>query len=198
MNERVRKAENDLLEKSREFGRQSSDAAAQIAALREGLAVAIAAIPPPQPHLKLRGVFLCAAISIVTVGAFFLPRPGVPVAWIATEARKWNHPPWQRAARLRIHAATPRPVLAPSIAESFEEQALDRLSLALGRVPGPAVDNVLTIANSVLLEDGDPPCTVRFPTGERSLLVVVKRGGDSTPLADALLRCAGAVERVID
>jgi hypothetical protein len=84
------------------------------------------------------------------------------------------------------------------IAESFDEQALDRLNLALGRIPGPAIDNVLTIANSVLLEDGDSPCTVRFPTGERSLLVVVKRGGDSTPLADALLRCAGAVERVID
>jgi hypothetical protein len=195
MDERLEKAERDLLEGREELGRQSLEAAVRISGLSNDLAAAVAA---PHPRLRWRGICLCAAAA----AAFFLPRAVRPVPTFTTEAGKPTQVVWPAAAKpQRNPAASQSILLSPGALStggtSVEEQALDRLNLALSRVPAPAVDTVLSLANSVLRADGNPVCTVRFPTGERSLLVVVKRQGDGRPLADALLRCADAVERVI-
>jgi hypothetical protein len=198
MNERVQKAEKDLVEGRQEFNRQSVEAEAQIVSLSEDLAAVIAVISAPQPRFLLWGVCLFAAISAIAAGAyFFLPRPGLPVASAALEAGNGNQPAWQSAARLGRNAAAPQSIMPFPGGASPEEQALDRLNLALGRIPQPNIDDVLSVANSALLADGSPPCTVRSPAGGRSLLVVVKYPGDARPLAAALLRCADAVERAI-
>jgi len=206
VNERLRRAEQDLLEKSTALAKQSEEAEANTAGLRDDLAAAAVTNRDFEFRLRARAIYLwlalAAALSALAVCGFLFTRPlprTTPHAPLAPR-------PQTTANRTSAEAGHPRrvewnnlptPVTGWQPGRELFERALGDLDRALADIPLTEVESALNEANEWLRASGSPPCTVGFADGRFSLLVTSGSKGSGT-LTMSVIRCAQAVEHVAD
>lgn len=225
--EQQRQAQKDLFVESQALCRRSAFAEAQVIALREDLAATITLSDASDSRFRKHRSYLWLALATaVSAGMLYAvllshaPRPAPPHAMEMDRSltsgseitlhRGPDSATWQRegsphsiegSADWRSPADVPPAKAAalspPGSRQPIAEQALNRLDSALDRVPLAAVDSVLNEANQWLRAAHTPPCFIRLGEGETSLLVRVD-GKDDAPFSSALVRCAEAVEHVVE
>jgi hypothetical protein len=196
---RLERTEKEHVEESQSFRRQSDRAEKQVDSLREDLAVAVAASAASESRFRMRRIFFWLALGVtlsisITFSLVFYrppvpgPVPGPAPAMTAMPALQ------HREADAAEPVGTPLPD-APAGKKPVVQRSLDRLELALARVPLSQVDTILNEANDWLVASHIPPCTVPFAEGEEALLVGKNRRR-ARPLATSFANCAEGVEHV--
>jgi alkylated DNA nucleotide flippase Atl1 len=213
LREALRRAEKDLVAEKQYRARDSGHSLAQMTGLRAELARALDATGTAglrRAHDRRIFLWLSAAavaLAVATTALIVRPagnsRPDAPLtrgpalARPATPSALASSGP-DRARSLamaRRGVALRENATRSDSSASAETRALDRLRDALSAVPGTAMPDVLNEANRWLAAAGFPRCSVESAEGELSL--AVGKGENGRPLAEALSRCADAVERIM-
>lgn len=200
-NERLQHSERELSKKSAALVRLSPHAGIYAAGLPDGLAAADVKKPLFEFRSQGRAIYpwvaLGIALSAIAAFTFLFAHPGSFPAPGVVIARRLGAGPMPGKA-------PDSPSIGPSAVVKFREpgrapvrEAFDRLDRALSGIPPSEVERTLRQANQWLEAAGGPPCTVGF-AGKKISLLVTSASKEDSPLTASLVRCAQAVEHVME
>jgi hypothetical protein len=201
--DRLQRTEQARLSQALSFRSQNATAEAKLESLTQDLAVAVARNQSFQSRSrvgKVSGLLaLGTTLSAVAVGAFLVTHPGSLHMRNAPQGTPDMVSLTGQPGSLAKGTGTRTAVLAPGD-QSKSEQALDRLDRAMAGISSHDTGDVLTEVNKKLQASGAPPCATRSGNGKPSLVITGGAAGGGKGegmLAAALVRCADAVEQVV-